>query len=167
MDTTKKRFLLLFSQALWHLLYLLSLTVWSGIPVIPRFAATSEILDKTRWFWLMDAPHSGVQHGLLISDMMQAAALIELLVCFVWLCLYLRKNWKNSSRKTKGSYVVIILMGLLISVLFQRQMRLHFLNMTAYHFMWQRDLNAEILAIVIAAIALTGSLSHKKKPVFD
>lgn len=163
----KRMFILLFSQALWHTLYLLALTVWRDISVFPTFASASEILDETRWFWLMEDPNSGGQHGLLISNMMHLVALTEVLFCLIWLFIHIKSHWRISSVKAKTSYVTIILTGAIISALFGWQMRSNFIDMTEYYFLWQRELIAEILAVVIALFALTSFLSSRHSAILE
>ena len=46
--------LFLFIQFLWQFVFILLITIWKSIVVFPHFADPSEILEKTRWFWLME-----------------------------------------------------------------------------------------------------------------
>ena len=147
----KKRVLL--SQLLWHMVFFLSVTIWRDISQIPIWAATAEILDETRWFWLMDAPDSTVENALLIADFVYALAIVELIFCVIYIARFLRHSWKVSSRTRKAVYLAVLGLGLACSVLFEAWMHRNFLQMTDYYFLWQSLVTTEIFSIVTCLFA--------------
>lgn len=152
---------LLFSQVLWHILYFNMCTIWRDILVVPHYVNTSEILDKSRWFWLMSAPASTVQDSSLILSLVSFPALVEFLFCIVWICSHLKRNWKTSSIKVKTSYISLLLLCIIISVFFELQMYSNFLNMSDYYYLWQREFHTEIFAITAILFSIIGYLSRR------
>ena len=142
----RRRTLSVAAQVLWQLLYLLTFTLWRRISQIPA-VGKGEILDRERWFWLMDAPASGIRHDLLIADLLCAAALLELLFCGIWLFRFLKGNWKRASRGARRGYLAVLVAAAVIVLLFHFQMRSNFLEMSAYYYLWQKLLPVEVASL--------------------
>ena len=161
----KSRVIFSVTQILWHSLFFLCLTRWSKITTIPRFEKPAVILERDRWFWLTDAPNSGIGHtesGVLYNSM-DLLFWIEAVLCVIYICLYLKKHWFHASRRTRIFYGAVLCAGILVIVLFQMQMHQNFLNMTEYYYLWQSVFPAEILAIMIIIFAMIGRMSWKNK----
>lgn len=87
--------ILLLTQALWQLLFLLTVTVWRDITVLPPLAARAELLDRARWFWLLEAPDAGTANAAMISGMMNVAEHLEAWFCLIWIGVSLRRHcWR-------------------------------------------------------------------------
>lgn len=61
-------------QAIWQIVFVLTLTAWRGVTVIPSSNA-EEILDAERWEWLIAAPPSGIRYPNLVTNFVQLLAL--------------------------------------------------------------------------------------------
>lgn len=90
----KKRLFIL-SQLLWQVLFFLTNTIWKDIPKIPIWASKNDILDETRWLWLMDAPKSAIANSYLIANVVYSLSVVEFIVCLVYIVVYSKKDWKN------------------------------------------------------------------------
>ena len=63
----KKRLFFL-SQLLWQVLFFLTNTIWKDISKIPIWASRNDILDETRWLWLMDSYNGAIAIWITDSD---------------------------------------------------------------------------------------------------
>ena len=151
--------ILLLTQALWQLLFLLTVTVWRDITVLPPLAARAELLDRARWFWLLEAPDAGTANAAMISGMMNVAEHLEAWFCLIWIGVSLRRRWRGSPAAVRAAYVLVVLAGLSAAALLLWRTRADFLDMTAYCYLWQRALLPEILTLTAALLALPGRRS--------
>lgn len=78
----KKRLFFL-SQLLWQVLFFLTNTIWKDISKIPIWASRNDILDETRWLWLMDAPKSAIGNSYLVANVVYSLAIVEFIACLV------------------------------------------------------------------------------------
>ena len=160
----KNNIIFFLSQIFWHILYLLSLTRWRKITTIPGFEKPAAILERDRWFWLMDAPDSGLGYTEtgVIYNLMDLLFWIEAVLCVIYICLYLKKHWLHASGRTSIFCGAALCAGILVIVLFQMQMHQNFLNMTEYYYLWQMAFPAETLAIMTAVLAAAGRIRLHK-----
>ena len=148
-----KKALFSLSQILWQILFFISVTVWRDIPKIPIWATREEILDKSRWFWLMDIPKSSIGNSTLIAEVVFGLAIVECICCQIYIVIYLKNSRKNSSNVRKIIVFLVILLGCICSIIFEMQMHIRFVNMTSYYFLRHSLITPEIFSIMSLILA--------------
>lgn len=135
-------------QFIWQILFFLSISIWKDIPKIPAWATRDEILEETRWFWLMNAPKSTIENSSLIASIVFSLSIIQLIGCLIYIFIYLIGCLNNSTKTKIVLCLTLILLAILCSLLFELQMHNRFINMTGYYFLWNSLVTTEIFSIV-------------------
>lgn len=156
----KKRLFIL-SQLLWQVLFFLSNTIWKDIPKIPIWASRNDILDETRWLWLMDAPKSSIANSYLIANAVYNLSIIEFIVCLVYIAVHSKKDWKNTTAAWKVFQLAIILCGTLASLIFESTQYRQFINMTDYYFLRYSIVTPEIFSAVVIILGISYTVSQR------
>lgn len=136
------------SQIVWQFLFVLSATYWRGIPSIPYFAKASEVLDRTRWFWLVAVPKPSLANTSLIISVVHSIAFAEIIICIALIYIYLKYIWKYSNTIVKSISVVVVMIGLIVSLVFEHRMYANFIDMSEYYYLWQSIFSIEVYSVI-------------------
>ena len=136
------------SQIVWQFIFVLSISCWRFIPSIPYFAKASDVLDRTRWFWLVDVPKPSLTNTSIIISLVQIIAFTEIISCTILSYKCLKSIWMHGNAKTKCISVVVVITGLLLSFLFEYRMYTNFIDMSEYYYLWQSIFSIEVYSIM-------------------
>ena len=156
----KKRLFFL-SQLLWQVLFFLTNTIWKDIPKIPIWASRNDILDETRWLWLMDAPKSAIANSYLVANAVYSLSIIEFVLCLIYIAVRSKRNWKNMTAVWKVVQLAIILCGTLASLIFESTQYRQFINMTDYYFLRYSIVTPEIISAVAIILGISYTVSQR------
>lgn len=154
----KKRLFFL-SQLLWQVLFFLTNTIWKDISKIPIWASRNDILDETRWLWLMDAPKSAIGNSYLVANVVYSLAIVEFIACLINIAIHLKKNWPQMTNIWKVIQFAMILCGILFSMIFELVQYCRFINMTAYYLLRYSIVTPEIFSVVVIILSISYKMS--------
>lgn len=146
------------AQFLWQILFFLSISIWKDIPKIPAWATRDEILDETRWFWLMNTPKSTIENSSLIANIVFSLSILQLIGCLIYIFIYLIGCLNNSTKSKIVFCLTLILLGIFCALLFELQMHNRFINMTGYYFLWHSLVTTEIFSIMSILLSCGAAL---------
>lgn len=156
-----KNRLFILSQLLWQILFFLTNTIWKDIPKIPIWASKNDILDETRWLWLMDAPKSAIAYSYLVVNVVYSLSIVEFIVCLIYIAVYSKKGWKNTTAAWKIFQLTIILCGTLASLIFESTQYHQFINMTDYYFLRYSIVTPEIFSVIVIILGVFCTISRR------
>lgn len=156
----KKRLFYL-SQLLWQVLFFLTNTIWKDIPKIPIWASRNDILDETRWLWLMDAPKSAIAYSYLVANVVYSLSIVEFTVCLAYIVVYAKRNWERTTVVWKVTQFAIILCGTAVSLFFEMAKYHQFVNMTDYYFLRYSIVTPEIFSIIAIILGISYTVSRR------
>ena len=158
----KKRLFYL-SQLLWQVLFFLTNTIWKDIPKIPIWASRNDILDETRWLWLMDAPKSAIAYSYLVANVVYSLSIVEFTVCLAYIVVYAKRNWERATVVWKVTQSAIILCGTAVSLFFEMTKYHQFVNMTDYYFLRYSIVTPEIFSVIVIILGVFCAISRRSR----